>query len=350
MSRNAFASGLPLPRGSAPPSARALTLWEAALVANYNNHRPIFTKTVVALPTPVGPQLPTIGPQHVAPAQLWSFEASQASQSSSLSANSFASSKPSCIPRAVYMQKQEPKTGKTPNLPQPHVINFDYVDLFCASTPGNPSLWEAALLFRQRSKTVASLGRTNCATDITREIIATAFSKRASGMGPLTNLARFAGAFFQFALTNDIPPAGEDALVTAAQWIKPMRARGHTVPRGALYALRVMNEAIWLQLPLTTPVVLGAARAHRSKIRNQAPLMPYTLVGEILLLTQNSSMPFGLRAFASGISLMIIATFRWADAQWITEINKNDAVVFGICQRTKSNSALFYWASPLEGF
>ena len=112
-----------------------------------------------------------------------------------------------------------------------------------------------------------------------------------------------------------------------------MRERGYTAPRGALYALRVVNEAIGLQLPLTTLAVLGAARTHRSKIRKQAPLMPHTLVGEILLLTPNSSMPPGLRAPASGISLMALATFRWAEAQRITEINRIDSAVFGISQR-----------------
>ena len=54
--------------------------------------------------------------------------------------------------------------------------------------------------------------------------------------------------------------------------------------------------------------------------------------------------------FAPGIALAILATFRWADAQWVTEINKNDSVVYGICQRTKSNSGPFYRPPPpLDG-
>ena len=106
-----------------------------------------------------------------------------------------------------------------------------------------------------------------------------------------------------------------------------MRQRGYTVPRGALYALRVANAAPWLQLPLTAPVVLGAARTHRSKIRKQAPLAPYALAVVTLLLTQNRSMPFGLRAVASGIALMSLAAFRRGDAQWVAEIDRNDSVV-----------------------
>ena len=104
-----------------------------------------------------------------------------------------------------------------------------------------------------------------------------------------------------------------------------MHARGRPVPRSALYASRVVNEAVATQLPLTAPAVLGVARTRRSKIRMQAPLTPHTLVGGIILLTQNSRMPFGLRTFASRISTMIIATFRRAEAQWVAEINKNDA-------------------------
>ena len=263
--------------------------------------------------------------------------------------NSFNSDKPSYIPRSVYLQKKAPKKGKDSSLPKPPVVNFDFFDLFTASTPNNPSLWEVELLCRQHSETFASLDRTNCSLEIARGIIAAAFSKRASGMAPLTNLARFAGAFFQFALANDLPPSGRDSLVTVAQWINPMRARGCAVPRGALYALRVVNEAIGLQLPLTAPAVLRLARTHRSKIRKQAPLAPHALVGQILLLTQNSSMPFGLMAFASGIPLMILATFRRADAQWITEINRDDSVVCGICRRTKSNPEPVYLDSPLDG-
>ena len=128
-----------------------------------------------------------------------------------------------------------------------------------------------------------------------------------------------------------------------------MRVRGYTVPRGALYALRVANEALRMQLPLTAPAALGAARARRSKIRKQAPLTPHTLVGMILLLTQNSNMPFSLLAVASGISLMVLATFRRADAHRVAEINRIDSVVPGIPQRIKSNYGPFYWAAPLEG-
>ena len=166
-------------------------------------------------------------------------------------------------------------------------------------------------------------------------------------MASVANLARFAGAFYQFALANEYPLAGEDALVTIVQWLKPMRRRGYTVPRSALYALRVVNEALGLQLPITASAVIAAARTVRSKIRKQAPLTPHTLVGMILILTQNATMPFGLRAFASGVALMILASFRWEDDQRITEIDKNESVVFGICQRTKSNSEPFYWASSL---
>ena len=56
--------------------------------------------------------------------------------------------------------------------------------------------------------------------------------------------------------------------------------------------------------------------------------MPYALVKKILLVAEDVAAAPGLRAFASGISLMILATFRWADAQWITEIHQNDSLVF----------------------
>ena len=126
-----------------------------------------------------------------------------------------------------------------------------------------------------------------------------------------------------------------------------MHQRGYTVPRSALYALRVVNEALGIQLPITAPAVLGAARTLRSKIRKQAPLMPHTLVERILLTTQNETLPFGLRAYASGIALMILATFRWADAQWITEINKNDSVVFSAFANVRKLILNLFTGPPL---
>ena len=185
--------------------------------------------------------------------------------------------------------------------------------------------------------------------DNAEEVIATAFSKHPAGMDSVANLARFPGAFYQFALENEYPLAGEDALVTIVQWLRPMHQRGYTAPRIALYALRVVKEAIGMQLPLTASAVLGAARTVRSKIRKHAPLTPHTLVEMVLILTQTATMPFGLRAFASGIALTTIAPFRWAGAQRITEINQNDSVIYGICQRTKHNSEPFYWDPLLWG-
>ena len=160
--------------------------------------------------------------------------------------------------------------------------------------------------------------------DICRAIIARAFSKRAPSVASVAKLARFDGAFFQFAPANNLPPAGEDALVTAVQRIKPMHQRGYTAPRGALYALRVVNEALGRQLPLTAPAVLGVSKTVRSRIRKQAPLTPYTLAGGIMLLTQNATMPFGLQAFASGIAFVTLSTFRWDGVQWIAEANKTN--------------------------
>ena len=77
--------------------------------------------------------------------------------------------------------------------------------------------------------------------------------------------------------------------------------------------------------------------------------MPHNLVGNILVVTQHSTAAFGLRAFASGVSLMIIATLRWPDAQLVTEIDKKkDFVVFSVLQREKSNAQPFYRDDHLE--
>ena len=220
------------------------------------------------------------------------------------------------------------------------------LDIFTSVNGTNPSLWEVALLFDKHSITFQSLVRTECPPDVTREIVATAFSKRSPSPQAVKNIARFAGAFFQFALLGQLPFAGEDALVAIAQWLKPLRKRGFTVPRNGLYALRVLDEDLGLKLQLRPPAVLAAARTVKSTVRKQAPLMPYELVKKILFIAEDVAAAPGLRAFAPGISLMILATFRWADVQWITEIQQNDSVVFGICQKTKSNADPFYWAAP----
>ena len=199
----------------------------------------------------------------------------------------------------------------------------------------DPSLWGVSLLPQEHSSVFRSLARTECPPDVAREIISTAFSKRSSSPQAVRNIARCAGAFFQFSLAKNIPAPCEDSLAAIAQWLKPLRARGFTAPRNGLCALRVIDEALGVQLPIRSPAVLAASRTARSQIRKQAPLMPYTLVIKILRAAEDNSTPPGLRAFASGISLMIMATFRWADAQWINEINQNDTVVFGICQKNE---------------
>ena len=341
-----FSNLIPRQPNSVFAAPRTLTLREAAAVDQ--SPQPLFIKTAIRLPTPVGPQLPSAPDSPNPKTTPLPRQGFQSSQSSNLTMDSFSQKpKPSYVPRKIFLDATPSR--KRPAPAEPLLINFPYVGIFATATKRNPSLWEVSLLFRDHSKTCASLDRTLRPMETIKDVIATAFSKRATGMAAVANLARFAGAFYQFALANGYPPAGEDALVAIVQWLKPMRQRGYAVPRIALYSLRVMNEALWRQLPVTAPAVLGASRTLQSRIRKQAPLTPHTSVVEILLLAQSGTMPFGLRAFASRIAIVILATFRWADAQWIAEIQKNDSVAFGICQRTKSNSEPFYWAALLWG-
>ena len=107
------------------------------------------------------------------------------------------------------------------------------------------------------------------------------FAERAPSMEAVNNLALFASAFSQFSLMGDLHPAGADAIAAIFQRLRPMRERCYTSPRGALYALRVVNEAIGLELPVTASAVLGAARTRRSKIRKKAHQMPRNLVWDI---------------------------------------------------------------------
>ena len=60
---------------------------------------------------------------------------------------------------------------------------------------------------------------------IFREISPTSFSKLASLLASVANFARVAGAFFQYALANTPPPAGEDDLVNIALRLKHLHAR-----------------------------------------------------------------------------------------------------------------------------
>ena len=263
-----FSYPSPGPPGPAKASVRASTLRKAALIDN--TPQPLFIKTAIQIPTPVGPRLPSLPDSPAAAANFSHRKDIPSSQSPDLPTDSFSqASKPSYIPRMVFLQTNYPKKRKGPA--DPPLINSDFIEIFALAEQNNPSLWEVTLLYRHYSKTFASLDRTPRSMDIKKGIISTAFSKRASGMASATNLARFAGAFYQFSLANEYPPAGEDALVAVVQWLKPMRRRGYTVPRIAHYSLRVENEALGMQLPLTASAVLGAARAVRSKIRKTGP-------------------------------------------------------------------------------
>ena len=232
-------SGTPQPQAPSLPSARALTHREAHLIDSYRAQQPIFIKTAVSLHAQEGPP---IIPRSQASASSGSAPASQSSNSP---AGSFPKTKTPYIPHAVFLHQKKQQGWKLPTaLPKQPLINYDFVGLCTFPTPKIPPLWEASLLFREHSKTCASLGRTQCSLAITREIDATALPKRASSMAAISNLARFAGAFFQFDLTAGLPPEGEDALATVPQWLRHMRERGYTVHRGALCDLRVVNEAV----------------------------------------------------------------------------------------------------------
>ena len=167
----------PGPRGPTRTGVRALTLREAALIDN--RPQPLFVKTAIQLPKPVGTQLPALPDSPSSPATFLPRQDIPSSQSSNLTMDSFSqSSKPSYIQWGIFLQTNCPKKRKPPA--EPPLVNFPYIEISAASPQNNPSLWEISLLFREHSKTFASLGRTMCPFDIAKAIVATAFSKRAS--------------------------------------------------------------------------------------------------------------------------------------------------------------------------
>ena len=338
-------SGGETPRGSAPKRARALTLREHAIADAFTREKPLFVKTVLGQPPSTLHK--ESSPPGSTPLLLSQGSAGSSNAGSQLSLGT-STGRRNYVPRKIFFANLSHSTPRDyPPTPPSTVPSF--LDIFTSDFKNDPSLWEVSLLFREGSSVFRSLDRTMCPPDVIRDIVATAFSKRSSAPQSVRNIARFAGAFAQFAYVRGLPTTGEDSLAAIVQWLKPLHTRGFTVPRNGLYALRVIDEALGLQLPIRSPAVLAAARTTRSKIRKQAPLMPYTFVIKIIQTAEDSSISPGLRAFASGIVLMIMATFRWADVQWINEINQNETVVFGVCQKTKSNSEPFYWAAPLEG-
>ena len=196
----------------------------------------------------------------------------------------------------------------------------------------------------------ASLGRTKYSNVAAREVVAAALSKRSPCAHAVKNLTRFPIAFRQFSLRDAIPFAGGDAVVTPVQWPKPFRESGYAVPRGALYALRVFDEALRMPLPVRTPAVLAAARVLRPMIRKRAPLLPYEAVLKILSIDSGKYAEDGTIAFAPGISLMILASYRWSGTKWAADMNLNDDVARAyLPKKAKTYTAPFYWGGHLEG-
>ena len=204
------------PRRSSPPSDRALTLRGAALVDIYNNRRKTFIKTVVTLPDQASPAM---SPLQEAPAEFWHSAAPHASQSSSLSANSFTSAKPPYIPRAVYLRKKAPKTGKTSNSPRPHVVNLTMLTFsspqhreippYVGGGVGGCWWWWAggALQCRKYSGTCAPLSRAKCPLEIARLIIATSF-RNSRREGPHYEFSAARHRFLSVGLTRRPPARG----------------------------------------------------------------------------------------------------------------------------------------------
>ena len=146
-------------------------------------------------------------------------------------------------------------------------------------------------------------------------------------------------------MASDYPPDGEDSLVSVDRRIRPIRQRGYTAPRGALYALRVASKALRQKLPLPDPSVLGAARAHRSEIRKIPHSMPYTWWENPTPYSERDHFfwPTGIR-----VSFIIndhrhITTGRCPAGR---RNRQNEYVVFGAFQMAKSNPDLFYWDPP----
>ena len=104
----------PYPVKAAP---RTLTLREAAVVGH--SPQPLFIKTAIRLPTPVGPQLPSFPDSPNPKATSSPRQDYPSSQSSNLTMDSFSQpSKPTYIPRKVSYNQPPQENGRLrPNRP-----------------------------------------------------------------------------------------------------------------------------------------------------------------------------------------------------------------------------------------
>ena len=139
-----FSYPSPGPPGPAKASVRASTLRKAALIDN--TPQPLFIKTAIQIPTPVGPRLPSLPDSPAAAANFSHRKDIPSSQSPDLPTDSFSqASKPSYIPRMVFLQTNCPKGWNAPA--EPPLKNSPFVEISASATQNNPSLRGGPLLF-----------------------------------------------------------------------------------------------------------------------------------------------------------------------------------------------------------
>ena len=185
-----------------------------------------------------------------------------------------------------------------------------------------------------------------------QSVIECCFAARVSTQRALLGICKFAASYYQFAQRNNpqLVTTGVGALITITTWLLSLHVRGRTVPSAGRYALRVFAEALSLNIPATAPAALAATRSHTIKLARQAPCFTLHMLLTFERIAAGRGTSVAVRYFASRITIMVFASFRFIDTQNIRELSFKKTTVVGSCLPPKNLKGPFYWASPISGF
>ena len=263
-----------------------------------------------------------------------------------------AVARPRYIPRRLFL------AGVRPAAPAPVVVTTEEglsggLDIVFSPPPtATTDIWQAALLFYNAPGFFAEAMGAGIPTDELELCFRNAIERRCGTVNTRRKVAGFVSAFVAFAAGLQRKFYGKLALFAVVPFLTSLAHRGRSVPPLARWALKVFDEALSLELPLSHPAVLNAVRKGDMgpKQPKQAPMLPLELLRAIDDACRDESRPYGLRLYSALFMVMTMASLRFGDTKVVFFVWVSETALCGHSRDLKKKGRpIFTWAAPLAG-
>ena len=171
-------------------------------------------------------------------------------------------------------------------------------------------------------------------------LVLAAVTSRPKSIASTKSLVRHVSGVSQFYLGARgecaITLTGDSPLVDIREFAESPGGRGRTVPTPARRALTVWSDALGIDWPIASLLVISAAAIETNEEPKQAPEMDSSTVRQIEQTSTDAQICAYKRAFASGIVLATYASLRFSDVQRPRPFGTNEDSVRGtlLCSKT----------------